>query len=54
MIIVRNSLVKSLCNIFVCINKLLQVVCLGWGRGCFPVGVLPCENINVLIFDLIM
>jgi hypothetical protein len=26
--IVRNSLVKSLCNLFVCINKLLQVAAL--------------------------
>jgi hypothetical protein len=28
MIDLRNSLVKSLCNIFLCINKLLQVVAL--------------------------
>jgi hypothetical protein len=26
----------------------------GWGRGCFPIGVLPRQNINVLIFDLVV
>jgi hypothetical protein len=27
---------------------------LGWGHGCFPVGVLLCENIGLLIFDLVV
>jgi hypothetical protein len=25
-----------------------------WGHGCFPVGVLPRQNIGVLIFDLVV
>jgi hypothetical protein len=51
---------KSLCNIFFCINKFLQVATLVGvvdvsPHGCFSTWVLPCKNIyGVLIFDLVV
>jgi hypothetical protein len=42
----ENLTCKYLYNIFFCINKFLQVAMLA--------GVLPCKNIGLLIFDLVV
>jgi hypothetical protein len=50
---VRKSLVNlSVIFSFALINYSKCHGC--WGYGCFPIGVIPCKNISVLIFDLVV